>query len=72
MNKCVPSVLLNNGNRYTENGLLSMLDRNRRIKLKPERFQACFDHFNVIITCEERVYDQVLEGFLLVFNFIRF
>lgn len=48
--------------RYTENGLLSMLDRNRRIKVKPERFQSCYDHFDVIITCEERVYDQVLEG----------
>jgi RNA polymerase II subunit A C-terminal domain phosphatase SSU72 len=46
---------------YTENGLLSMLDRNRRIKLKPERFQSCKEHFDVIITCEERVYDQVIE-----------
>ena len=39
-----------------------MLDRNRRIKPKPERFQSCKDKFDVIITCEERVYDQVLEG----------
>ena len=39
-----------------------MLDRNRRIKPKPERFQACKDKFDVVITCEERVYDQVLEG----------
>ena len=48
--------------RYTQNGILHMLDRNRRIKPRPERFQGCKEHFEVIITCEERVYDQVLEG----------
>lgn len=41
-----------------------MLDRNRRIKQHPERFQLCTDQFNVVITCEERVYDQVLECML--------
>jgi len=46
---------------YTQNGILHMLDRNRRIKVKPERFQNCPDHFDIIITCEERVYDQVIE-----------
>ncbi|KAL3862358.1 hypothetical protein ACJMK2_008330 [Sinanodonta woodiana] len=46
---------------YTQNGILHMLDRNRRIKPKPERFQACKDIFDIIITCEERVYDQLLE-----------
>ena len=39
-----------------------MLDRNRRIKPSPERFQASPDQFNIIITCEERVYDQVIES----------
>lgn len=39
-----------------------MLDRNRRLKKCPERFQNCFDKFDVIFTCEERVYDQVVEG----------
>lgn len=39
-----------------------MLDRNKRIKSKPERFQSCKDKFDLVITCEERVYDQVLEG----------
>ncbi|ELU18503.1 hypothetical protein CAPTEDRAFT_1792 [Capitella teleta] len=48
-------------NLYTQNGLLHMLDRNRRIKEKPQRFQSCPDHFDLIITCEERVYDQVVE-----------
>lgn len=48
-------------NLYTQNGILHMLDRNRRIKTCPERFQNCFDKFDVIFTCEERVYDQVVE-----------
>jgi len=38
-----------------------MLDRNRRIKPKPEKFQACAEKFDLIITCEERVYDQAIE-----------
>lgn len=46
---------------YTQNGILSMLDRNRRIKSRPERFQANDDRFDVIISCEERVYDQIIE-----------
>uniref|UniRef100_A0A1B6H3F6 RNA polymerase II subunit A C-terminal domain phosphatase SSU72 n=1 Tax=Cuerna arida TaxID=1464854 RepID=A0A1B6H3F6_9HEMI len=46
---------------YTQNGLLHMLDRNKRIKVRPERFQQCKDRFDIIVTCEERVYDQVVE-----------
>ncbi|ELW64069.1 RNA polymerase II subunit A C-terminal domain phosphatase SSU72 [Tupaia chinensis] len=46
---------------YTQNGLLHMLDRNKRIKAAPERFQSCRDVFDLIVTCEERVYDQVVE-----------
>ena len=38
-----------------------MLDRNRRIKPCPEKFQLSTDRFDVLVTCEERVYDQVIE-----------
>ncbi|CAO1391570.1 unnamed protein product [Diamesa serratosioi] len=47
---------------YTQNGLLHMLDRNRRIKLCPERFQLSEERFDVVVTCEERVYDQVVDS----------
>ncbi|CAD7673226.1 unnamed protein product [Nyctereutes procyonoides] len=46
---------------YTQNDILHMLDRNKRIKPRPERFQDCRDLFDLILTCEERVYDQVVE-----------
>ena len=39
-----------------------MLDRNRRIKPHPEKFQSSPEVFSLIITCEERVYDQVVES----------
>ena len=32
-----------------------------QIKPRPERFQECKDPFDLILTCEERVYDQVVE-----------
>lgn len=41
--------------------MLHTLDRNRRIKTHPERFQESEEKFDILITCEERVYDQVLE-----------
>lgn len=37
------------------------MDRNRRIKTHPERFQETDEKFDILITCEERVYDQVVE-----------
>ncbi|KAF7630862.1 hypothetical protein Mgra_00008875 [Meloidogyne graminicola] len=46
---------------YTQNGLLNMLDRNRRIKKCPQKFQSCEEHFSVIICMEERVYDQIVD-----------
>lgn len=48
--------------RYTQNGILHMLDRNRRIKPRPERFQDSTKQFDVIFTAEERIYDAVVES----------
>lgn len=36
-----------------------MLDRNVKVKEKPQQFQKSEDEFDVIICLEERVYDQV-------------
>lgn len=48
---------------YTQNGILNMLDRNRRIKKGPQRLQDTKRKYDIIFTAEERVYDQVLEHF---------
>merc|ERR1712055_490723 len=48
---------------YTENGMLHILSRNMRIKERPEKFQDTDKEFNLILTCEERVYDAVVEHF---------
>lgn len=44
-----------------------MLDRNRRIKRAPERFQESRDVFDVIISCEERCFDAACEGKIVDF-----
>ncbi|XP_045716373.1 RNA polymerase II subunit A C-terminal domain phosphatase SSU72-like [Phyllostomus hastatus] len=46
---------------YANSGILCMLERNMEIKPRPERFQNCRDVFDLILTCEEKVYDQVVE-----------
>jgi len=50
---------------YRANGILSMLERNMRIKEAPERWQEeKMQHFDLVITFEERVFDIVNEDLM--------
>lgn len=49
---------------YASNGVLSMLDRNAKIKRAPEQWRDARDRFDLIITFEDRVFKAVVEDFV--------
>lgn len=55
---------------YEANGLISMLDRNRQVKRAPEKWHAnaASGKFDLVITCEERCFDSVLEDLMMRMN----
>eukprot|EP00475_Leptophrys_vorax_P029293 TRINITY_DN42849_c0_g1_i1.p1 TRINITY_DN42849_c0_g1~~TRINITY_DN42849_c0_g1_i1.p1 ORF type:complete len:235 (-),score=43.59 TRINITY_DN42849_c0_g1_i1:28-732(-) len=46
---------------YSKNGMLQMLDRDRKVKFFPQRWQDETKRFDVVICFEQRVYELVID-----------
>ncbi|EGC29912.1 hypothetical protein DICPUDRAFT_42185 [Dictyostelium purpureum] len=47
---------------YIKNGLLNMLERNKKVKLAPEKWQEELNaKFDIVFTFDQRVYDAVID-----------
>lgn len=55
---------LQNHQLYSTNGVLEMLERNIRIKPFPEKIQESALDFDVIFTCEERVFNACIDDLI--------
>lgn len=42
---------------YTRNKILPMIERNKKVKKAPERFQDCTQRFDIVIAYEQRIFD---------------
>jgi len=49
-----------NAARYARTGMLDMIDRNRKIKPAPERWQDSKSYFDLVVCYEKRVYETVI------------
>ncbi len=46
---------------YRSNGLLMMVERNMRIKERPENFFASGSEFDLVVTCEEKCFSAIFD-----------
>ncbi|KAM0671607.1 RNA polymerase II subunit A C-terminal domain phosphatase [Ordospora colligata] len=49
---------------YRETGILYLLERNMRVKEKPENFFERSNEFDLVITCEEKVFTSIYEYYV--------
>lgn len=56
---------------YERNGVLAMLERNKNVKLAPEKWQTAVRQFDIVVTFETRVFDAVVERERVVVGYWR-